>query len=200
MHGPTRHHFGVAKRILRYITGTTDYGLWFSNITNFKLFGFSDSDWAGSLDDRRSTSGNFFSLGSSAISWCSKKQATTTLLSTEAEYVVITLAVCQVVWLRRLLEELHQMQEDATNVFCDNKATIALTKNPIFHGRTKHVDIKHHFIRELTTESIVDLKFCNTNEQVADILTKALPYKKFVYFRTSMGVCNFESRGMLEIF
>ena len=107
--------------------------------------------------------------------------------------------MCQAVWLRRLLEDLHQEQKAPTKIFCDNKATIAMTKNPIFHGRTKHINIHYHFIRHLVASGMIALKFCGTNEQVADILTKSLPQNKHVYFRSQLGVFNYESRGSVKM-
>lgn len=192
------HHFGTAKRILRYIAGTTDYGIWYTHISNPKLVGYTDSDWAGSLEDRKSTSGHIFSIGSGAISWTSKKQPTTALSSTEAEYVAATSAACQAIWLRRLLQDLSLNQEGATEILCDNMSTISMAKNPVFHGRTKHIEIKHHFIREMVNEGSIELKFCPTNNQVADILTKGLSPAKHVYLRKLMGVSNFASRGGVE--
>ncbi|KAK2981110.1 hypothetical protein RJ640_021164 [Escallonia rubra] len=198
MHNPTAHHLGAAKRILRYIAGTRDFGLWYSQVSNFRLVGFSDSDWAGCLDDRRSTSGSIFNLGSGAITWTSKRQATVALSSSEAEYIAATSSACQAVWLRKLLADLLQDQKGATEIFCDNASAIAMTKNPVYHGRSKHIDIRHHFIRELVANEVISLKFCGTNEQVADILTKSLPREKHVYFRSRLGVCKFESRGSVE--
>lgn len=136
MHSPTKHHLGAAKRILRYVAGTMDYGIWYSQVSIFKLFGFTDSDWAGSLDDRRSTSGNIFTLGSGAITWSSKKQATAALSYSGAKYVAAASSTCQALWLRRLLADFSQEQEGATDIFCDNKAAIAMTKNPVYHGRS----------------------------------------------------------------
>ncbi|CAL5340443.1 unnamed protein product [Camellia sinensis] len=198
MQHPSKLHFGAAKRVLRYIAGTMDYGIWYSKVFNFKLCGFTDSDWASSLDDRRSISANVFTLGSGVITWSSKKQATVALSSSEAEYVAATSAACQAIWLRRMLAELQQRQEGATEIFCDNKATIFMTKNPAFHSRTKHIDMRLHFIRDLVAKEEVTLKYCTTHEQLADILTKSLSKEKFFYFRAFLGVCNFESRGSVE--
>ncbi|CAL5412844.1 unnamed protein product [Camellia sinensis] len=172
MQHPSKLHFGAAKRVLRYIAGTMDYGIWYAKVFNFKLCGFTDSDWASSLDDRRSISANVFTLGSGVITWSSKKQATVALSSSEAEYVAATSAACQAIWLRRMLAELQQRQEGATEIFCDNKATIFMTKNPAFHSRTKHIDMRLHFIRDLVAKEEVTLKYCTTHEQLADILTK----------------------------
>ncbi|XP_043814061.1 secreted RxLR effector protein 161-like [Manihot esculenta] len=106
MHSPTKHHLGAAKRVLRYVAGTVNFGIWYTTVSNFKLFGYTDSDWACSLDDRKSTSGYTFSLGSGAISWSSKKHDTIALSSSETEYIAATSAACQAVWLRRVLVDL----------------------------------------------------------------------------------------------
>ena len=118
-----------------------------------------DSDWAGSIDDRRSTSGYVFQLGSKSISWSSKKQATVALSSSEAEYVSATSAACEAVWLRRILKDLQQKTEDTTTIYCENISAIAMTKNPVFHSRTKHIEIRHHFIRELVEKQEIELQF-----------------------------------------
>lgn len=180
MHSPTKQHFGAAKRILRYLAGTFDFGIWYSKVPTFKLFGFTDSDWAGCLDDRKSTSGNLFSFGSGAVTWSSKKQETIALSSSEAEYTAATSAARQALWLRKLLADFNYEQNKSTD------------------GRTKHIDIQHHFIRKLVTDGKIVLKFCGTNEQAADIFTKSLPQAKHQFFRSQLGVCNFESRGVLN--
>ncbi|XP_075105094.1 secreted RxLR effector protein 161-like [Nicotiana tabacum] len=158
MHKPSKHHLGAAKRILRYIAGTINFGLWYSRCSSFNLYDFSDSDWAGSLDDRKSVSGNFFTFGSAVITWSSKKQATSALPSSEAEYVTSMSSTCQALWLRKILADLYQEQKEATKIFCDNLSAIVMTKNPIFHRRSKHIDIRHHFIRELVTKGLIELK------------------------------------------
>ncbi|KAG7576575.1 Ribonuclease H-like superfamily [Arabidopsis thaliana x Arabidopsis arenosa] len=199
MHSPTKQHYGAAKRLLRYVAGTTEFGLWYNRVAEFELVGFTDSDWAGCVQDRKSTSGYVFNLGSGAICWSSKKQNVTALSSSEAKYTAATAAACQAVWLRRILEDVKQEQTKATTIFCDNKSTIAMTKNPAYHGRTKHISIKVHFIRDLVNEGSVGLEYCSTNEQSADVLTKALSKSKFEYFRSKLGVCKFESRESVEM-
>ncbi|KAJ7971970.1 Retrovirus-related Pol polyprotein from transposon TNT 1-94 [Quillaja saponaria] len=114
MQYPSKLHFRAAKQVVRYITGTIDYGIWYSKVSNFRLCGFTNRDWANSLDDRQSISANVFNLGSRVITWSSKKQATATLSSSEAEYVVATSAACQAIWLRRILAQLQLRQEQAT--------------------------------------------------------------------------------------
>ncbi|KAL0558914.1 hypothetical protein IC582_003501 [Cucumis melo] len=153
MQCPSRDHFGAEKRVMRYIAGTIEYGMWYSKVSDSKLCEFIDSDWASSLDDRRSVSANVFTLGSGVITWSSKKQATVALSSSEAEYAAATSAACQAIWLRRMLTELQHEQEGATVIFCNNKATISMMKNLTFHSRIKHIDIRFHFIRDLVAKT-----------------------------------------------
>ncbi|XP_052477097.1 secreted RxLR effector protein 161-like [Gossypium raimondii] len=128
MQQPSIVHYGAAKRVLRYIAETLGYGVWYSKTSNFRLSGFTDSDWASSLDDRRSVSANVFTLGSGVITWSSKKKATAALSTLEAEYIAATSAACQAIWLRRVLADLQHEQKEATEIFCDNQATITMTK------------------------------------------------------------------------
>lgn len=128
MESPTTTHFKAVKRILRYVKGTIDFGLLYPSSNEFKLVGYSDSDCGGDVDDRKSTTGFVFYLGSSAFTWSSKKQPIVTLSTCEAEYVTATSSVCHAIWLRKLLKELHMPLEDATKIFVDNKSTIALAK------------------------------------------------------------------------
>ncbi|XP_039143969.1 uncharacterized mitochondrial protein AtMg00810-like [Dioscorea cayenensis subsp. rotundata] len=188
MQTPSMHHLGAVKRILRYINGTTNYGLLYTKNDEFNLTGYSDSDLGGSQDDRKSTTGWLFSLGSTAIAWCSKKQPITALSSTEAEYISITSAACEAIWLRGLLEDLNEAQGSPSIIRCDNKAAISIARNPVMHGRTKHIDTRYHFICELMKDGLIDITHCGTNEQVADVFTKALPNHKFEYFRNMLGI------------
>ncbi|KAL0373689.1 UNVERIFIED_CONTAM: Retrovirus-related Pol polyprotein from transposon RE1 [Sesamum radiatum] len=167
MQSPSQVHYGAAKRILRYL---------------------QDSDWAGSADDMKSTSGYTFSLGSGIFSWASKKQATVAQSSAKAEYIAAAATSNQATWLRRILEDMGEKQEEPTTIYCDNKSAIAITKNPVQHNRTKHIDIKYHALREATTRGEIELKYCSTEEQLADMFTKALPRNKFEELRTKIGV------------
>ena len=188
MCNPSQLHFGAAKRVLRYIRGTTNFGLMFNRGAGTILQGYCDSDWAGCHDDMKSTSGYCFTLGSAVFSWGSKKQQSVAQSSAEAEYVSAGLATSHVIWLRRILEDVDEKQQDATVMFCDNKSAINIAKNPVHHSRTRHIAIKHHFIREAIEQEEIDLKFCRSEEQVADIFTKALPKEKFYYFREKLGI------------
>ena len=192
MHKPSKHHLGAARRILRYLGGSKEYGIWFRKDEKFCLKGYTDSDWAGSVDDRRSTSGHCFLIGTAAVSWSSKKQATLALSSTEAEYVAATTSECQAVWLRRLLSDLGEEQEHATSILCDSRSVVQLSGNPVFHCRTKHIKIKYHFVRELIEKREVVLESCRTEEQVADLMTKSLPLSKHDQFCLQLGLSKFE--------
>jgi hypothetical protein len=198
---PRQTHWIAAKRILRYIKGTLDNGIWYTRTgtgtgkgtgtdigTGTSLTGYTDADWAGSLEDRKSTTGYVFHLGSGAVSWCSKKQHTIALSSTESEYRATSAAVKEVIWLRRILEDLQYKQEQPTTLWCDNQSVIKMVKNPVFHERTKHIEIDCHFIREQASTNQIKLEYCPTEEQTADILTKALGKDKFQQHRFSLGV------------
>ena len=129
-------------------------------------------------------------LAGSTVSWSSKKQPTTALSSTEAEYMALTHATTNAIWLRSFLSELHLPQRDSTAIKSDNLSAIALTQNSQFHARTKHIDIQHHFVRERTEANEIEVTFCPTNEMAADILTKALPRPKHEYFTSRLGLTS----------
>ena len=155
------------------------------------MTGFTDSDWAGDHETRRSTSGYVFNIGSGAISWSSKRQSSTALSSCEAEYIGQTQATKEAIWLRRLLAELQAAEGHApvtTIIYGDNQGAIALARNPQFHARTKHIDTQHHFVREKQHSGEVDLQYIPTDQQVADGLTKALSRDKFEVFRRALGL------------
>eukprot|EP00253_Pinus_taeda_P011241 PITA_11241 len=132
MERPKETHWQAAKRILRYVNGTKGFGILYSSFESFMLIGYTDSDWAGSVDVRKSTSGYVFHMGLGAISWASKKQPVVALSTAEAEYVVATAAACQAMWLRRVLRDLCHEQENGTTIYCDNSSAIALSKNSVF--------------------------------------------------------------------
>ena len=138
----------------------------------------------------KSTSGYTFTLGSGVFSWASKKQERVAHSSAEAEYVSASEATKQVVWLRKVLEDMGEKQEMATVLFCDNKSAISMSKNSVFHSRTKHINLKHHYIREAVEDEEVQIKHVKTEDQLADIFTKALLCDKFVYLRELLGMTN----------
>lgn len=190
MECPTELHLEAAKRLLRYLKGTADFGLFYKRGRQQELIAYTDSDYAGDMDDRKSTSGYVFMMGSGAVSWSSKKQPVVTLSTTEAEFISAASCACQAIWLRRILETLSHAQKTSTTVFCDNCSTIKLSKNPVMHGRSKHIDVRFHFLRELTRDGIVELIHCQSQEQAADIMTKPLKLDAFLKLRAMMGVCS----------
>ena len=134
MRQPIELHLQTAKRVLRYLRGTTNLGIFYKKGGNDKLVVFTDSDYVGDLEDRKSTSGYVFMLSSGAVSWSFRKQPVVSLSTIEAEFIAATSCACQAVWMRRILEKLSHTQGNCTTVFCDNSSTIKLSKNPVMHG------------------------------------------------------------------
>lgn len=190
MENPTELHLQVAKRVLRYLKGTTEFGIFYKNGGDDELVAYTDSDYAGDLEDRKSTSGYVFLLSSGAISWSSKKQPIVSLSTTEAEFIAAASCACQGVWLKRVLGMLGENQSKPTIIRCDSSSAIKLSKNPVMHGRSKHIDVRYHFLRELTKAGTVELVHCNTQEQLADVMTKPLKLDVFLKLRRKLGVCS----------
>ncbi len=185
---PNKEHWAGAKRVLRYLKGTADLGLVYTKSNNSQLRGYSDSDWAGCTDTRRSTSGYVFMLGNNVISWTSKKQPVVALSTTEAEYIALCFATQEAVWLRRLLESVQQEQNGPTTIVEDNQGTIGMAKNPRDSSRTKHIDIRYHFNREAVEKNITQIEYCETGDMVADTFTKPLPKPAFEKHRALMNI------------
>jgi hypothetical protein len=188
MEEPVYTHLKAVKRILRYIRGTESFGLFYTKAEDFMLEGYSDSDWCGDVDDRKSTSGYVFFLGDTTFTWLSKKQPVVTLSTCEAEYVAAGGCVCHVIWLRRLLKELNFAQEKATQIYLDSRSAIELAKNPVHHERSKHIDLKFHFIREHVKEKEIELVHVKSEDQAADIFTKPLSTRLFEKMRNLLGM------------
>ncbi len=186
---PSHAHLTAVKRILRYLKGTQDFFLEYRKTDkSFSLIGYSDADWAGDQDDRHSTSGNLFLMAGGPVSWLSKKQAIVALSTCEAEYVALSTATQETIWLRRLLDSLKTSPSGAITVMEDNQGAIAIAKNPVAHARTKHIDIRYHFIRETIQEGLIELHYCPTEKMLADILTKPLSKGRFHFIREAMGI------------
>ena len=163
METPTSDHLSVADRILRYVKGTLDFGLIYLKFQiQDALVGYSESDFAGNVDDGRSTSGHVFFMGSSIVSWGSMKQKTEALSSCEAEYIAATLATCQGVSLHRLISELKGVQQMPMKLLVDNKSAITLSKNLVHHNHTKHIDTRYHFIQQCVEEKRIEVAYVKT--------------------------------------
>ena len=188
MENPGRIHWEGVKRVLRYVQGTKDFCLRYESQGSLTITGFCDSDWAGCLDTRKSTGGYVFLLGKGAISWSSKRQKSTSLSSCEAEYVTAAHAAMEVSWLRNFLGELHLEPSGPIMVGCDSQSAMNLIDNPVYHERSKHIQLKMHYIREQVSASEVEFSYVATNVQVADCLTKAVPGEKVRFCRGEMGV------------
>ena len=185
---PTQSHLTAAKRILRYLKGTVNLGLSYKRCADGNLIGYSDADWAGDVDERHSTSGNVFLLAKGAVSWLSKKQATVALSTAEAEYVALSAATQEAIWLRRLLADVGEPLEDPIVINEDNQGAIAIAKNPVGHARTKHIDMRYHFVREGVQNGAIILKYVASGDMIADILTKPLPKHPFEKFVIELGM------------
>ncbi|WVZ93229.1 hypothetical protein U9M48_039227 [Paspalum notatum var. saurae] len=190
MEEPHQDHDAAVKHVLRYVAGTCGFGLHYKREGEgqAQLVGFSDADMAGDLDGRKSTSGVLFFLGGNPITWQSSKQKVVALSSCEAEYIAAATTSCQALWLARLVTDMVGTKSGAPELKVDNEAAIALSKNPVFHDRSKHIDTKFHFIRECLDREQIVLRHTPTEEQLADFLTKPLGKKRFQALRALIGV------------
>ena len=225
---PSHQHTEAVKTILRYLKSSRERGITYGGQDQILVEGYSDSDWAGDKESRKSTSGFIFMLNGGPVSWCSKRHATVALSSTEAEYIALTLAAKEATWLRLLLTELGLLQPDQQHALIkvseqntcvqsiqqdldiarggesesttatdpqiviplkgDNQGSIALAHNPVFHPRTKHIDIQHHYIRDEVASRRIELSYVPTDQMIADGLTKALTHVRFHRFIEQMNM------------
>ena len=178
----------AAKRVLRYLKQTRDLNLTYVKDSPEAIIGYSDADWAGDVQDRRSTSGNVFLLGGGAITLSSRKQSSVALSTVEAEYMALRVAKQEGPWLRQLQEELGVTEAGSTLIFEDNQGAISMAKNAVFHKRTKHVQIRYHFVREAVEKGTITLEYCSTDNMLADSFTKALARDQFEKLRAGIGL------------
>ncbi|GKA69885.1 retrovirus-related pol polyprotein from transposon TNT 1-94 [Tanacetum coccineum] len=184
---PTKKHLEALKRVFWYLRGTINWGLWYPKDTAMALTAYADADHAGCQDTRRSTSGSAQFLGDKLVSWSSKKQKSTTISTIEAEYIAMSGCCAQILWMRSQLTD-YGFVFNKIPLYCDNRSAIALCCNNVQHSRSKHIDIRHHFIREQVEKGVVKLYFVTTDYQLADIFTKALPRERFEFLLPRLGM------------
>jgi hypothetical protein len=187
---PTTSHWVAVKRILRYLKTTLDVGLCFTKTTSSLLSAFSDADWAGDIDDRRSTGGFAIFFGGNLISWSSRKHSTVSRSSTEAEYKEVANTTAEIIWIQVLLRELGISQPRPPSLWCDNIGATYLTANPIFHRCMKHVEVDYHFVRERVASQQLEVRIISSKDQVADIMTKPLPGPAFSKICTNLHLTS----------
>uniref|UniRef100_A0A2N9HKD0 Uncharacterized protein n=1 Tax=Fagus sylvatica TaxID=28930 RepID=A0A2N9HKD0_FAGSY len=189
LHSPTDHHYLAVKRMLRYVKGTLHFGLTFHpSIAPGALVAYSDADWAGCPDTRRSTSGYSIYLGDNLVSWSAKKQPTISRSSCEFEYRALALTAAEILWLTHLLRDLRVSHSQPPLLLCDNKSAIFLSSNPVSHKRAKHVELDYHFLRELVLTGKLRTQYVPSHLQVADIFTKSVSRPLFDFFRSKLHV------------
>ncbi|CAN1272233.1 Retrovirus-related Pol polyprotein from transposon TNT 1-94 [Linum perenne] len=186
---PKQSHYSAVKRIFRYLKGSQSLGLWYPATSATHLIGYSDADFAGSLIERKSTSGGCQFLGHSLISWPSKKQTAIALSTAEAEYIAAGHSCTQLLWLKTQLED-YGIHLSSIPLLCDNTSAINMSKNPVQHSRTKHIEIKYHFLHDLVQNKIIDIQFVSTNDQLADLFTKPLKEERFCFLLHELGMID----------
>ena len=180
-------HLNAVKRIIKYVGGTCDYGLFYSKQFNLSLAGFSNSDWVGNVDDRKSTTGGCFYIGANLVAWMSKKKNSVFLSTAEAEYIATGSCCSQLLWMKKLLTD-YGITQDTMVVYYDNSSAIDISKNTVQHSKTKHIEIRYHFIKDLVERKIVCLEYIPIECQNVDIFTKPLDRSKFETLRQVIGV------------
>lgn len=188
MHNPRTPHLHALKRIIRYVKGSINHGMQLVRGSATSLTAYSDADWGGCPDTRRSTSGYCVFLGPNLVSWSAKRQPTVSRSSSEAEYKAVANAVAELTWLRNLMTELHCPINKASLVYCDNISSVYLATNPVKHQRTKHIELDIHFVREKVAIGDVKVVHVPSSLQYADIFTKGLPTSLFKEFRSSLTI------------
>jgi histone deacetylase 1/2 len=188
LHAPTLSHWSAVKRILRYVQGTLNFGLKIRKSTSVIVSGFFDADWAGCVDDRRSTDGFAVFFGPNLVSWSARKQPTVSRSSTEAEYKALANTTAEIMWIQRLLKELGVRHSPVARLWCDNVGAKYLSANHVFHARTKHIEIDFHFVRERVAQKLLDIRYIHTDDQLADGFTKPLTVCKMKDFRSNLNL------------
>lgn len=190
MHSPYEEHLEAVYRILRYLKSNPGKGLYFKKTNDRDVSIFTDADWAGSVIDRKSTTGYCAYVWGNLVTWRSKKQGVVARSSAEAEFRAMAQGICELLWIQKLLEELKLKIDLPLKLFCDSKAAISIAHNPVQHDRTKHIEIDRHFIKEKIVSGTICLPYVTSNEQTADILTKSLARPNFERLIVKLGMTN----------
>jgi hypothetical protein len=185
---PRTSHRQAVKRIMRYLRFTPEFGLWYSSSSVLSLCGYSDADFVGCHLERKSTSGTCQFLGTSLVSWSSRKQSSVAQSTTEAEYVAVASCCSQLLWMMATLRDFG-LDFHHVPLLCDSTSAISVAKNPVLHSKTKHIDVRFHFLRDHYEKGDIDLRHVATHRQLADILTKPLDQSTFAHLRGELGVC-----------
>jgi hypothetical protein len=178
---PKQSHSQAVKRIFRYLKETMTYGLWYPRNKNFQLTSYSDADWENCVDERKSTNGGEFFKGDSLVAWLSKNKGSISLSTTKVEYIDVSTFSTQVLWMIQTLADLEVKYATPIPIHCDNTSSISVSKNHVFHSKTKYIPIKYHFLREKVTNQVVQVHYIPTTEQIAEIFTKPLAKTPFEY-------------------
>jgi hypothetical protein len=192
-------HLVAKKNVMVYLKGTIDYGLKYASNHQIRLQGFIDLDWTSSVADRKSTSGCFFSLGLAMSSWFSRKHMSVALSKIELDYTKTCSNRSEEMWLRKVLAGLFDLELEATCIWCENQSCVNLTENLVFHDKSKNIDIRYHYIKDMVHKGYLKLQYVTICGQIADVLTKPLSRVKFVYFRDRLGVVQKDITSKREL-
>ena len=177
----------VVKRIMRYLKGTDDFGLYYKRSEKFELNAYTDADWGGNIDDRKNTSGGALFLGKRLVTWTSRKKSCTSQSTAKAEYVAAAISCTNIVWIKHLLKGMKEEIIEPVTLYCDNTSAINISRNPVMHAKTKHIAIKYHYVRELVEDKQVKMEYINSKVKIDDIFSKPLPKDSFEYLRGKLG-------------
>ncbi|GKC06956.1 hypothetical protein Tco_0998566 [Tanacetum coccineum] len=195
---PTEKHLHAVKRIFRYLKGTVNQGLWYSNDSLIALTTFADADHAGCQDTRRSTSGSMQFLGDRLVTWSSKRQKSIVISRLEVEYIAMSGCCAQILWMRSQLTD-YGLRFNKIPMYCDNKSANALSCNNVQHSKSKHIDIRFHFIKEHVENGGIELYFVNTEYQLEDIFTKALARERIKFLINKLGMRSFTPETLKQL-
>lgn len=191
-----KSHWQAVKRIIAYLINTVDMGIEYRAVEpRIELSGYSDADFASDIETRRSRTGYAFCIANGIVTWSSQRQKLVSMSTTESEYIAAATAAKEAVWLRTLLNGVGCKCDKPTTLYVDNQSAIRLIRNPEFHKRTKHIDIKYHYVREKVENHEIEVVFVPTEAQLADVFTKALPRDRFIKLCNNLGVFIKRSNG-----